>query len=306
MKLKAGQLIFVLPGQDHFGPLLDINLAKFVGGCKLVNGFSHPLASLGKINAAIEQQQKDIAGGQAEDTGISPDKKFFAAKRRLRQRQRPSLDVNLYQAGVLFPLVKQQQHLITVRVSNSDFPQLVPPPPLNGNALPPPFTSPAVTSLPFPPLMKSKIYWRLAAVPFLAFGLQSVRAQTPGAINQVDSTQQRRSLEQSAQLNFEQGDAAPELYPGESDDLGPQSVLKIKPRRQWISGTLDSQLFHTDNMFLERDDAHSTMVLASTAQVALAPTAYQMGSGLVSPRVGYRALWFDYSGTQRKSQPEFV
>ena len=73
VRLKEGQLVFVLPGQNVFGPLLDINLEKLVGGSLLVNGFSTPLSSQTLINDAIGRQKKKLTGGGAEDTGVTAD-----------------------------------------------------------------------------------------------------------------------------------------------------------------------------------------------------------------------------------------
>ncbi len=70
--VKAGQLAFVLPGQPHLGPVLDINLGKLVSGSRLVNGFSQALPSLPRIQAAVEHQNKEIAHGRARDTGLPP------------------------------------------------------------------------------------------------------------------------------------------------------------------------------------------------------------------------------------------
>jgi len=69
-RLKAGQLLFVLPGSTKFGPLLTINLGKLVGGSGLVQGFSTGLPSLPLINQAIAIQAKEIAAGRAEDSGL--------------------------------------------------------------------------------------------------------------------------------------------------------------------------------------------------------------------------------------------
>jgi hypothetical protein len=71
--LKAGQLVFVLPGQTVFGPVLDINLGKLVGGSLLINGFSHPLPSLGLIQSAIASQNKELKNGGLKDTGAAPE-----------------------------------------------------------------------------------------------------------------------------------------------------------------------------------------------------------------------------------------
>ena len=71
--LKAGQLVFVLPGQNNFAPVLNINLSKLVGGSQLVNGFSSPLPSLPLIQNAIDSQNKKLKNGQLHDTGMTPE-----------------------------------------------------------------------------------------------------------------------------------------------------------------------------------------------------------------------------------------
>jgi hypothetical protein len=71
--LKAGQLVFVLPGENNFGAVLEINLGKLVGGSNLVNGFSHPLSSLQLIQNAINNQNKELKNGGLRDTGTTPE-----------------------------------------------------------------------------------------------------------------------------------------------------------------------------------------------------------------------------------------
>ena len=71
--LKAGQLVFVLPGQTDFGQVLNINLGRLVGGSQLVHGFSNPLPSLHLIQAAIDAQNKQLKNGQLKDTGLTPE-----------------------------------------------------------------------------------------------------------------------------------------------------------------------------------------------------------------------------------------
>ena len=70
--LNAGQLVFVLPGQKGFSEVLTINLAKLVGGSQLVNGFAHTLPSWPLIAAAIDEQNSQLADGDAQDTGKPP------------------------------------------------------------------------------------------------------------------------------------------------------------------------------------------------------------------------------------------
>ena len=71
--LKAGQLVFVLPGGKTLSSVLDINLAKLVAGSQLVTGFAHPLSSLGLIQKAIDNQNSQLASGDATDTGVPAD-----------------------------------------------------------------------------------------------------------------------------------------------------------------------------------------------------------------------------------------
>ena len=66
--LQAGQLVFVLPGGNDFGPVLTINLGRLVAGSNLVRGFTDDLPSFGEIERAIAAQDRRIASGKAEDT----------------------------------------------------------------------------------------------------------------------------------------------------------------------------------------------------------------------------------------------
>ena len=110
--LKAGQLVFVLPGQTDFGAVLNINLGKLVAGSQLVNGFSSPLSSLPLIRKAVEKQDLEIASGQAQDTGMSPES---VAKRSNGKQPRNginSIDNTSYQAGVAPSMSVQQIDLL--------------------------------------------------------------------------------------------------------------------------------------------------------------------------------------------------
>jgi len=71
--LHAGQLVFVLPG-GTLSPVLDINLGKLVAGSQLINGFPDTLPSLPLIQAAIDQQNSQLASGNATDTGQPPER----------------------------------------------------------------------------------------------------------------------------------------------------------------------------------------------------------------------------------------
>lgn len=117
----------------------------------------------------------------------------------------------------------------------------------------------------------------------------AVRAQT----DQIDAAEQRRKLAGAAHA-FVTGDSAPELYPAESSDVGPQTVLQFKRPHTLFAATVDAQYFYTDNMFLSENGKRGTDELVSTAEFALAPEPYDLGGGTFAPRIGYRHQWFDF------------
>jgi hypothetical protein len=131
--------------------------------------------------------------------------------------------------------------------------------------------------------------------PFVAlFAVFTAAAQNPAAIDQLNNTQQHQSFDQSGKLTYEPGSEAPEIYPVESEDVGPQSVLSIKPRRTWVEGAADAEYYYTDNAFLDHTTRVSSGLLISTAQIALAPAPYQVGEIQLTPRLGFREQWYDF------------
>jgi len=70
VKLRAGQLVFVLPGKEGFSPVYYFNLEKLTSTSLLVNGFPDVLSSLPLIEQAIAQQQDALAFGNLSDTGV--------------------------------------------------------------------------------------------------------------------------------------------------------------------------------------------------------------------------------------------
>jgi hypothetical protein len=130
----------------------------------------------------------------------------------------------------------------------------------------------------------------------------SASAQIGGLVNQVQNTQTRDELNQSAEKQAGGGDTVPQLYEGESSDVGPQSVVLSRPRRTLFAAEADVQFFYTDNMLLTERQKQDTGVLLSTAQFALAPTPYDLWNGTFTPQLGYRAQWFDF-GLDGKKLP---
>ena len=94
-------------------------------------------------------------------------------------------------------------------------------------------------------------------------------------------------------LTLKPGDTAPELYPGENEDVGPQRILKVKPRRKYVEGGADSQYYYTSNVLLTKDATESALFI-NTVHLALAPDAYEVGGGYLSPRLGFRNQWYNY------------
>jgi len=118
----------------------------------------------------------------------------------------------------------------------------------------------------------------------------SAWAQNPAAGQQADSWRFRETL-QSATVS---SNAAPELYSGETSDIGPQSVLELKHRRQYLRAFADAQLFYSDNIFLGDQTKKGSDVLVNTIQAALAPDAFDLFGGHFSPQIGYQHQWFFY------------
>ncbi|HEX4342128.1 MAG TPA: FecR family protein, partial [Verrucomicrobiae bacterium] len=67
--LSPGQMTFILPGGGT-SPVIVFRLDEQTKGSKLVNGFNHPLDSLGKINDEINNQLKQINKDKLKDTGL--------------------------------------------------------------------------------------------------------------------------------------------------------------------------------------------------------------------------------------------
>jgi hypothetical protein len=131
----------------------------------------------------------------------------------------------------------------------------------------------------------------------ICFSAISLHAQ-PTAVQQMQNTQQALQQQQPL-LGIQGATNAPELYPGENIDVGPQYILKMLPRRTWVEVWLDSQVFFTSNAKLEPDSPlaapQTSAVLVNTAQFSVTPTAFDWGRGKLSPIVGARSQWYNYS-----------
>jgi hypothetical protein len=67
--LNSGQMVYVLPGGKLSG-IFEFRLSQQVAASNLVSGFKKKIPSAGKIQAAIDKQERDLAQGRALDTGL--------------------------------------------------------------------------------------------------------------------------------------------------------------------------------------------------------------------------------------------
>jgi len=112
------------------------------------------------------------------------------------------------------------------------------------------------------------------------------------------ATQQQENLQRTAEQqqmmsSLKAGTNAPEIYEGESSDVGPQHVLRTVPRRTHFEVKADSQFLYTDNALLTTPRTPSTIWINSVL-VAYAPPAYRVGEGRLSPMVGVSSQWYNY------------
>lgn len=107
--LREGQIIFILAGQGA-SEVMPLNLGRLVAGSLLVNGFGNALPSLTKIKQAIEQQEKLLARGGAEDTGLTPEN-FARQRSGAPANGIVTLDDNSYALGLMgwFMAPRQEQ-----------------------------------------------------------------------------------------------------------------------------------------------------------------------------------------------------
>ena len=115
------------------------------------------------------------------------------------------------------------------------------------------------------------------------------------AIDTLNNSNLRRNIESG--MTFKPGEAPPELFPGESTDVGPQSILKLHPKKKHWEFATDSQIAYTSNALLtESPTARTeTTLMVNTVQFALAPDPYELKGHSFAPRIGFRHQWFNYA-----------
>jgi hypothetical protein len=123
----------------------------------------------------------------------------------------------------------------------------------------------------------------------------------PVSVQQFQNSQQAQQL-QAPLINPIAGTNAPELYPGENLDVGPQKILRLNPRPNYFDVLFDSQVFYSDNAnFAQGSAIIGSAVFVNTAQIALTPPEFQLGPGKFAPAVGYISQWYNYENNQMHS-----
>lgn len=119
---------------------------------------------------------------------------------------------------------------------------------------------------------------------------------TNAVIRQTESMKAADALKSQVPAQKPEEEVAPETYPGESEDLGPQVLLKQKKKRDPLfEFSSDTMFMWTSNALtagLNDPNKARTSIVSETFSLALAPKAWDVGSGKMSLRTGYRhTLW---------------
>lgn len=98
---------------------------------------------------------------------------------------------------------------------------------------------------------------------------------------------------------------APEIFPGEMADVGPQYLVgraqPAAPRHHWLEAFADTQFFYTSNSQLTEKGNRDTGAMVFTLQAAFAPEPFALGTGTATARFGYRHQWWLYSLDKTRS-----
>ena len=122
-------------------------------------------------------------------------------------------------------------------------------------------------------------------------------SQVSGIIDQAETARQQREAEQLLRDITRRDATVAGLYPDEIGDVGPQSVLRVRPRPVYFDVLADSQFYYTDNMLFQEPIQGRTVgasVLVNTAQLSFTPPPVAAGNGSFWPRLGYRHQWYNY------------
>jgi hypothetical protein len=133
----------------------------------------------------------------------------------------------------------------------------------------------------------------IVTLAFVPCGILSLHAQ-PAAIEQLQNNQISRQL-QAPPPQLAAGTNAPELYPGENVDVGPQRILRQNPRLTYFDVLFDSQAFYSDNAnYSQQPGAVGSWVYVNTVQAAFTTPVASLGPGKVAGVLGLASQWYNY------------
>jgi hypothetical protein len=130
---------------------------------------------------------------------------------------------------------------------------------------------------------------------FIVLSALSLHAQPlpSTAIQQMQNVQ--NTMEQQQPLvSLKAGTNAPEVYPGENTDIGPQHILRVMQHRSLFEVRLGEEYLYTDNALLTTKGMTRASEIVSTLEAAYAPTPYKVGDGRFAPAVGFINQWYNY------------
>jgi hypothetical protein len=155
-------------------------------------------------------------------------------------------------------------------------------------------------------LINRRVRFRSGATLIVGMQCATLWAQSPNQaanvtnamIRQTESMKAADALKSQVPAQKPEEEVAPETYPGESEDLGPQVLLKQKKKRDPLfEFSSDTMFMWTSNALTAGlDDPNNppkrTPIVSETLSLAFAPKAWDVGAGKLSLRTGYRhTLW---------------
>jgi hypothetical protein len=141
-------------------------------------------------------------------------------------------------------------------------------------------------------------YAAIIATIFAA--ILSLHAQ-PANVQQFQNVQQQQQFQQPITA-LPSATNAPELFPGENTDVGPQFILRQNIRPDYFDVFFDSQYFYSDNAnFASGSDMIGSPVYVNTVQAAFTPPDMKLGDGKFAPAIGFVSQWYNYDNNQLSS-----
>jgi hypothetical protein len=117
---------------------------------------------------------------------------------------------------------------------------------------------------------------------------------TQAAIQQMESFKGREKAQSSQTRAKAEGETVPELYAGESSDMGAQMLLREKPVIRYFEANADTSFTYTSNANLDTRNPIDTGISVTTLSLAFAPDPWEVADGKLSLRSGYRHIFWIY------------